>query len=93
MAIIRLSIEVLKGARDSDTEEERAAAVAELVDLRANVRGEDGIIIYPEDETAPWGVPVRPDTFNLDFDTRLPAESGVDEAVLDIVKAYILNRP
>ena len=93
MAIIRLSIEILKGARDSDTPEERSAAVAELEELKRQVLGEEGIAVYPEDETAPWGVPRRPDTFNLDFDTNLSGEGAVDEACLDIVKAYVLRRP
>lgn len=93
MAIVRLSIEVLQGERDGDTPESRSDAVAELKHLQAEVGGIDGIIVYPEDEPAPWGVPNRPDTFNLDFDTNLPTEAEVDGVALDAVTAYLLSRP
>jgi hypothetical protein len=94
MAIIRLSIEVLQGTRDGDTPESRAAAVDGLAELQARVAEVPDIMLYSDEATAaPWGVPRRPDTFNLDFDTDLPAEASVDEACLDIVKAYVLDRP
>ena len=93
MAIIRLSLEVLQGTRDGDDNLSHAAAVEELVELKRAILDEEGIAVYPEDEEAPWGVPNRPDTCNLDFDTHLATEAVVDEAVLDIVKAYLLRRP
>jgi hypothetical protein len=92
MAIYRLSLEVLQGERDGDDDTSHAAAVAGLRELEARIREEDGVITYPEDEKAPWGVPVRPDTLNLDFDTTKVEEAQTDEAALDVLKAFLLLR-
>lgn len=92
MAIYRLSIEVLQGDRDIDEPEARAEAVQKLKDLRTAIIGIDGLIVYPEELTAPWGVVRRPDTFNLDFDSKDVEEIGVDAACMEYVANFVLDR-
>ena len=92
MAIYRLSIEVLQGERDGDNAESRAAAVATLNDLKASLQNVEGVHVYSEDEAAPWGVPTRPDTFNLDFDSKDHDERQIDAECMDEVTAFVLDR-
>lgn len=93
MAIYRLSIEVLKGKRDSNSDEEVQAAQGALAALRDQVRGIDGMVTYGEEDIAPWGVPMREHTFNLDLDSELHAEDPVDTVALMQVVAFFNGAP
>lgn len=93
MAIYRLSIEVLRGQRDGSDNESHAAAVARLNDLQASLAAVPGVIVYPEGEEAPWGVPKRPGTFLLDFDSEMTEEVEADAVCMDLVSAFVLTRP
>lgn len=85
MAIYRLSIEVLQA-------DDRDAATERLTDLRTAMRDIDGVFVYPEDETAPWGAPNRPGTFNMDFDSANFGEAEADTACMDKISAFVTNR-
>lgn len=93
MAIYRVSIEVLQGERSGDSPESRAAALERLGDLRDDIFGTTEIARYPEGEAAPWGVPMRPETFNLDFDSELSSECPGDAVVFQKVTDWFLQRP
>jgi hypothetical protein len=91
MAIYRLTIGLLQGQRDGEDDESRAIALKQLDELQARVRSITDMIVYPEDEEAPWGVELLPDTVNLDFDTDSIFEAESDETALNYIKAFLLE--